>query len=150
MSNDLLDLSAQIQAPGGWLDLEDEANGYWLHNESFKQSSVTHRKTDISSEWVEGSFTTRGVRENVVEQVSVYVQGATPYQLQTRLKALTDALEQLTFQMVVRFGDSQQTWTCEMADYTVVTQQEYRFATMALVQANVPRLPGAALIQVSA
>ena len=143
-----LDCSARIMTPTGWIELADRAGGYELGPDAFTQAAVSHRKSEISSEWLEGTFVTRSVRENVTETVSVYVYGDSPYELATRLDALTDGFDQLQYSMVVRFGDAQHEWDCWVADYTIATRQEMRFATMALVSAQVPRLPAAARTQV--
>lgn len=136
-----LDVTAKIQTPTGWLELEDEANGYTLSADSFASSAVSHRKVEVSSEWMEGTFVVRSVRENVTETVSVFVTGATPAELSDRLLALTDGFDQLNYAMVVRFADAQETWSCQVADYTTSTKAELRHATMAQVTATVPRLP---------
>ena len=144
-----LDVGATILTPTGWVNLEDEAGGYWLAADSFTESVTSHRKTEIDSEWMEGSFISRGVQAVVVEKVSVYVKGATPYQLAARLKRLTDGFNQLAFSMVVRFGDNQETWDCNLSDYTLSAKQEMRFATMVLVNASVPRQPTVVRAQVA-
>jgi hypothetical protein len=148
MSTDDLDVAASIETPTGWLDLEDEASGYELSYDSFSAQAVSHRKTVLQSEWIEGSFITRSVRENITEKVSVYVRGDTPFMLAERLARLTDGFDQLSFAMVVRFADSQETWSCSTSEYTISTKQEMRFATMALVSADVPRLPTLDRVQV--
>lgn len=139
-----LDISVQIETPTGWLELEDEANGYTVGADSFVSSAVTHRKTEINSEWMEGTFISRAVRENVTETVAVYVTGNSPHQLATRLNRLTDGFNQLSYAMVVRFGDVSETWSCWVSDYTVATKTELRHATIAVVSATVPRLPSVA------
>ena len=148
MSDVLLDVSAKILTPTGWLELENAAGGYELGAESFSEASVGHRKTEITSEWIEGSFVSRAVKEEVSEKVSVYVKGTTPYDLQVKLKALTDGFDQLSFSMVVRFADNQETWDCLVSEYSISTKQEMRFATIALVNATVPRAPTVTRLQV--
>ena len=143
-----LDVSARIETPTGWIELEDEDNGYALAADSFATAAVSHRKSEISSEWLEGTFVTRSVRENITETVAVYVTGDSPHQLRTRLSALTDGFDQLQYKMTVRFGNAEETWSCWVSDYTTSTKVEMRFATMALVTATVPRLPAAALTKV--
>jgi hypothetical protein len=54
---------------------------------------------------------------------------------------LTDALEQLSYQVIVSFGVSQQIWDCTVADYAVSTTKEFKFAKFGIVTATVPRLP---------
>ena len=149
MSAPVLDVAARILGPAGWIDLEDEANGYTLHDDFANSRSTTQRKTDTMGDWVEGTFTVRAVRENVTESVAVWVDAVTPYQLATKVEALTDALDQLAFQMEVRFGDSQETWQIvQPADHIEAYDKAYRFATMCLVRATVSRLPTLTRVQV--
>ena len=144
----VLDVSAKILTPTGWIELENETGGYTLASDSFTDRSISYRKTEIESEWIEGTFISRAVRGSVTEKVSVYVSATTPYGLELALKRLTDGFSQLSFSMIVRFGDNQETWNCNLAEYTVSTKQEMRFATMALVNATVPRAPTVARVQV--
>lgn len=142
-------LAAAIHTQLGWLELEDAANGYELHKDSIATKQVTWRKQEVESPWAEGTFVNRAVRGNVTEAMHVWVAGASPFELDQRLTAFTDALGQLQYQVRVRTGDLLETWTCLPADYTIQTQQEYRFATLALVQATIPRLPTTTKAQVS-
>jgi hypothetical protein len=141
-------LEMAINTRLGWLELEDAANGYELHKDSIAGAQTTWRKQEVDSPWVEGSFTTRAVRGNVPEAVHVWVSGETHYELDERLSAFTDALGQLQYAMRVRTGDLLETWTCFPGDFSIETQQEYRFATIALVRATVPRLPTTVKVQV--
>ena len=141
MSVGQLDLSARLETPTGWVELEDEANGYCLSAESFTNSVVNHRKIEVQSEWMEGTYVARSVRDNVQEIVAVWVSGNTPNDLSNRIQVLTDGFDQLNYQIITRFGDDQTTWKCFVAGYTIATKIEMRFATSALLTATVPRLP---------
>lgn len=143
-----LDLSALLETPTGWLELEDLPSGFEIASDSFSEQGVSHRKTDINNEWIEGTFTSRSVRENITEKVSVYLRADTPFLLAEKIKQVTDAFDQLSFGMVVRFADCQETWVCSTSEYTIGTKAEMRHATMALVSAIVPRLPSCARVQV--
>lgn len=145
-----LDVSASVLAPTGWIELEDAANGYELHKDSFARRATSHRKTEVANEWVPGTYVTRSVRESVSEDVVVYVRGASPFELSERVSALTDAYDQLAYSFKLRIGDLEQTWSCASpADYTVETQQEFWIATLAVVRATVPRLPAMTIAQVA-
>lgn len=148
MSEQVLDVAASLESPTGWISLQNPVNGFELSAESFSEHATSHRKTDVSSEWIEGTFTTRSVRENTSEKVSVYVQADTPFLLAQKVKTVTDAFDQLSFGMVVRFADCQETWVCHTSEYTIDTKQPFRFATMALINATVPRLPSCSRVQV--
>ena len=148
MSDQDLDVAARIQTPSGWIDLNDRAAGYELGPEAFTTAATSHRKGEISSEWMEGTFVTRSVRENIIETVSVYVYGDSAHQLAVRQQALTDGFDQLSYAMVVRFEDAEESWDCWVADYTTSTRAEMRRTNMSLVTAQVPRLPSAARAKV--
>jgi hypothetical protein len=140
-----LEVSARIQSQLGWLDLQDPPSGYELDATSFVEHSTTHRKVEVSSGWMEGSYIVRSVRENVSEALVVQVTGYTSAELDAKVSALTDALEQISYQIIVSFDNGQQIWDCSVADYTVTTSRDFRFAKMAIVKATVPRLPKIAM-----
>ena len=141
-------LEMAINTSLGWLELEDPAGGYELHKDALATQQTTWRKQEVESPWVEGTFVNRAVRGNVPEAVVVWVAGSTPFELDQRVSAFTEAIGQLQFQIRVQIGDLLETWTCFPGDFTVETQQEYRFATIALVRATIPRLPTTTKVQV--
>lgn len=136
-----LDVVFSIHAPSGWIVLEDPTTGYLAHKEARGDRSVQWRKQEISSAYVEGSYVNTAVKENIVEPLVVYVYGGTPYELEQRVTALTDGLDQMQYQVTMRNGDLEETWDCTVADYVVQTPQEMLNATMAVVRASVPRRP---------
>ena len=140
MANDL-DVHAEIETPTGWLELEDIANGYELHAESFSQRQVQSRKVEADGEWANGSYTVRATVGNVVETVSVWVKAPSPFDLAERLDPLLAGLHQLQFRFRVTTGNLREEWVCQYSDYTIESDQNLRFATLALVKAQVPRLP---------
>jgi hypothetical protein len=137
---DGLDLSCKIQAAAGWIDLEDGLH-YSVHGESFAESSQTFRRHEVSSEWVEGTFPINAVRENVAEQLVVWVKGSTHYEYVQYRNKLTAALTQLSYQLMLRIEDLATYWQCWAADYTLQEQREFRHARIGIVRATVPRLP---------
>ncbi|HEY5727423.1 MAG TPA: hypothetical protein VIV08_02305 [Acidimicrobiia bacterium] len=145
----MLDVSFAIEAPSGWLELEDPANGYEAHKESRIDQSVTWRKQEISSNYVEGTYVNDAVRENVTETIAIYVDAPTPFVLMERVTALTDALSQIRYQVAMRSGDLLETWDCGVADYTIQTPQEMINARMAVVRAVIPRRPTVVMAQVT-
>jgi hypothetical protein len=143
-----LDVHTQIETPTGWLELEDLAAGYELHSESFASKQIQSRKVEAEGDWVEGSYTVRAVAGNVTEALSVYVHGDDPYQLAVRIQALTDGLHQLQYRLRLTVGNMRESWICQYTDYTIESDQALRFATLALVKAQVPHLPSIVLEQV--
>ena len=143
-----LDIAFSIHAPSGWLDLDDAAGGYEAHKDTRAGQSVTWRKQEIESPYVEGTFVNEAVRENVSEALAIYVRGGSPFELRQRVTALTDALSQLQYEVRMVEGNAQETWDCSVADYTIETPQEMINSTMALVRATVPRRPTVILEEV--
>lgn len=141
MPSALLPVEAEIETPLGWLALDDEANGYELHKESFNSQQVQARKVDAEGDWVEGTYTVRAVRGNVMENVAVWIEGDDPYQLAVRIQAFTDGLEQLQFRFRHTIGNLREEWVCMWSEYRIETEQAMQFATIALVRATIPRLP---------
>ena len=140
-----LGLSMMIQSGTLWLQLEDPAGGYELHAETFATRQVSHRKKDVSSEWVEGEYTQRSLRENVVEAVSVWVSGETVGETMTRMRALTSCLDQPNFGIRWEIDGYSETWQCQSSDYSIESDQPMLFSRLCLVKAQVPRLPGVVL-----
>lgn len=136
-----LEVSFELETPTGWLLLEDPEGGYELHKDSFASRAVSHRKQEVSGEWIEGSYVTRSVRENVTEDVAIWVGGETFFDMDDRVQALVDGLEQLGYGARKVVGDLTETWTCSVADYTIECSQEYMASTVCLVRAKIPRLP---------
>lgn len=143
---DGLDISCKIEgADGVWFDLEDGEH-YVIHGDSFTEYSQTYRTRSVNSEWIEGSFPVSSVRESVTEQLVVMVRGQTQGELRLYQQKLTDAIEQLSWQLMVRFDEVAEYWQCSAADYAVQTQREYRHARLSIVRATVPRLPAKLLV----
>jgi hypothetical protein len=140
MANDL-DVQVEIEAPTGWLMLEDMLNGYELHAESFASAQHASRKIEAEGDWAEGSYTVRAVEGNVTESVSVWVKGEDPYELAVRIQALTDGFHQLQYRLRMTIGNLREEWICQYSDYTIESDQNLRFSTLALVKAQVPHLP---------
>lgn len=139
-----LSLGVTLSSPSGdlFLNYLDVNSGYKVEKSFREQRQQTFRKQSVESRWVDGSFVVHSVRENVIEQVSVYVYGATHTDWLQKLLALQAAFSQLSYSMIFTYGGTTtEYWSCQPADFTVRTQQEFQVAKMALVQAQVPRLP---------
>lgn len=144
-----LDVSVVVEAPTGPLEVEDPANGYWLHKDSFASKGVSFRKLDLEGDYVEGADVLRAVPGNVTETLAVFVKGETNYELLTRVKVLTDAFHQLQFTITRVTGNAQEVWSCRTSQYSIETEQAFQHATLAIVRAQVPRLPSVALSEVT-
>lgn len=146
-------LSVQITSPTGVIELEDEANGYSLHGDTFASETYTHRKVEVNSPWLEGTYAVDAVLDNTVEALVVWVSGLAPdgtyshFLFRTRLNALKKCFDQISYQITRTIGDAVEAWDCEVSDYTVETQQEFLFATRGVLRVPVPRRPTATLTQ---
>jgi hypothetical protein len=145
---DGLDFSVKIQGPTGWFDLED-GDHYAIHGESFSSYAQTWRKREVNTEWIEGSFPVSAVRENVTEPLVVYVRGNTFGEGRIYRDKLIAAVEQLSWMLMVRFGDVADYWQCWASDYTVETQREFLHAMLAVVRVTVSRLPAKQTVDVT-
>lgn len=145
--------SVQVTGPSGVIECEDPDNGYELHGDSFATQSFTHRNTEISGPWIEGTYASDSVRDNTVEALVVWVDGNSPdaepshFLFRTRLNALMACFDQLSYKVLRTIGDAVETWDCEVSDYTVETQQEFLTATVGVLRVQLSRRPAAPITQ---
>lgn len=140
-----LNVSLMIQRGSRWIELQNPTGGYELHKDTFASRSVTHNKVEVNSAWLEGSYTQRSTRQNVIEAVVVYVTGQSMGDVMRRINELTDAMDQNSFRMHFQVEDYSEVWACQSSDYTIETSQELMHSQHAIVRAQVPRLPKVAI-----
>lgn len=147
-----LELSVQVNSVTGPIELEDPANGYSLHADSFAQRAYTHRNVEVSSPWIKGTYATDSVLDNANEALVIWVSGWDPvagvesqYLYQQRMDTLMACFDQLSYQLTRQIGDAVEVWDCEVSDYTVETQQEFIFATIGVLRVSLNRRPDAPL-----
>lgn len=145
--NDILPVACRITTPGGWLDLMD--GPYRLSADAFVEQQITWRRNDVTNPFVDGAWTVMALKENVVEQLDVWIRGATTAQTTAAKEALLDALAQLNFGLEVTFDTSIAYYQCSVADVVVKAPRELRFARMLQVSASVPRQPHVRIGQVA-
>ena len=138
---DSIRLSMLLQSGDKWIQLENPNGGYELHTDTFGQRQVTHRKVEVESEWIEGSYTQRSLRANVMETVSVWVTGASSGEMMKRVRAITDTLDQPSFRIYWEVDGYKEVWICQSSDYVIESSQPMLFARKVLVKATIPRLP---------
>lgn len=136
---DVLDVSMTISTPSG--PLEVASAPYDLHPDTDAERAVSWRKKEVTNPHVEGSYTIHAERENVVVPVTIWVEHPQRRQMRLALERLEAALSQLHYRITYRVEDDTAVWDCEVADYSVQTQQAYLHAGMALVAAQIPRRP---------
>lgn len=137
-----LDLKVLIETSTGWVDLSDGVR-FDIEASSFGDSTVSWRKQETSNTWVEGSYVSSAVREDVTEVLSVWVYGESRLEHEQLKRLLTDALGQLQYRIMVRMDEAVTYWQCEPADYTITSGHEMRHARLALVKASISRKPDA-------
>lgn len=134
-----LNISCRMTTPNGWLELN---NGlYRLSAEAFGESETTWRRIEADNPFVEGTWTVSAVRENVTENLSVWVRGNYPEQTSAAIQELLNGLSQRNFGLEVTFDGVTRFYTCFVSDATVSASGPMRVARMAQVVAQVPRHP---------
>ena len=138
--------SLRISISGGWLTLVQP--NYRIGAQTGADSSTVFRRTEVSNAFVEGTFVTNALRDNVTETIEVYVKGVTTSGLRDAVDALTDALSQTQYTVELTIEDSLRRWYCYAADYSISTPVEFVHSRIALVTAQVPRDPTEDLVVV--
>ena len=136
----VLELNVLIEHPDGWLDLNDHQN-YRVANDALAEGNHSFRRLTATSPYVHGSYTITSVPDNIEETLSVWVLGGTRADLAQNIQYLTDALQQITFGIVIKVEDYSVLWTCFASEYKVSTRHELMHSRMGQVVAQVPRLP---------
>lgn len=143
-----VDIAVAISLGAGWLELEDEENGYEVGANSFAERTLTAKQRKVGEEavWLKGSPTLASAPGNVTENLEVYVTAPDPFTFDTRVQVLVDAVGQLTFQIRRTIGNSRQTWDCYASpNVRIQTSQPFFVATTGLVAVEVNRYPDVTL-----
>lgn len=130
-----------------YLELNNKTE-YTVANGSFENQAVQHRRKTATSPFVEGEYVVSSLRNNVTEQLNVYVNGATQYASRLSLKSLQAALEQPSFTVVRTVDNWKTTWSCYASDYTMQASKPLIHAKMVLVQIQLLRDPVETIAQV--
>lgn len=141
-------VAADISIAAGWLELEDEENGYEIGANSFSERTLTAKQRKIGEDavWLKGGPTLASAPGNVTENLEVIVSGDDQFSFDTRVQALINALGQLAFQLRRTIGNSRQTWSCYASpNVRIETSQPYMVATTGLVIAEINRYPDVVL-----
>jgi hypothetical protein len=125
---------------GTWIDLND-GDTYKIAKGSFENSAVQFRRDEVENPFLEGKYTINALRENVTEEVVVYVYGGNTMSTAEAVRNLTDAVSQTRYRMEITIEDARRSWWCYASDYTVTTTIEFMHARMAEVKIQVIRDP---------
>lgn len=132
--------SCTITGPNGTIAIP-LAGVYKFDKNTRENRQVSHRKIEVNNPFVEGAYMVHSVRENIIETIGIYVYATSSAQLRSRIDPLTDAFDQVRYTVTFKTDTATETWTCMTADYTIDSRHEFQHQYMALIKANVPRLP---------
>jgi len=128
------------QSNSNWLDISDGTN-YRVSSTTFENSAVTFRRDEVTNAFVEGKFLVNALRDNITENLVVYVYGSTMATLKTNIDALTNSVSQINFNTRVTLENSQRLWQCWASDYTVNITNAMFHNRQAMVTIQLHRLP---------
>lgn len=131
--------ATSISTPTGPLSLD--LFPYRLEKDTRSNQQVSLRRVEAKNPFVQGAYLVNAVKENVTETLNVYVKSTSDSATYNATKALTDALEQITYSISFNRNDYTETWTCFASEYQIATQHEFQHAGLVLVRASVVRLP---------
>lgn len=135
-----LTVSVLITTPAA-STMELNADPYRAEASSRSTQQTAWRKVMATNPYVEGSYPVSAVKDNIVEQLSVYVTGSTSADLRAKLEALKACLDQLSYSIAWSVGGDVEYWKCFTAEYSMESSQPLQVARKALLKAQVPRLP---------
>jgi len=126
------------------LEINDHENYYVSE---LGDQSVTWRRQQASSPWVDGTVTTQRTKENVTRSISVEVLGSLwPYTIENA-KALIDAVSQDSFILTIHFApmvtpvEDAVSYLCEASDYNWVQTKERWHAQRGILNINLIHKP---------
>ena len=133
-------IEIQNSSNSTWLNVSDGTT-YRINKSTFEESSVTLRRDEVTNAFVEGKFLVNALRENITEQVDIYVYGLTTPALKTSIDAVTALINQIQFNVRVTLDGSQRLWNCFASDYSVNVPSEFFLNRQALIKIQLQRLP---------
>lgn len=137
---DRLPVRCRIDSGGTWLDINDGRN-YTLASDALSDYNVQWRKKEVQSPYLPGTWVVQAVKDNVVENLVLWVRGSDHYEMTTKLRKVTDALDQLYYAIWWKVDTDEYAWHCQVADYQVSSDRDLRHASICKLTAKVPRYP---------
>ena len=138
--SDLLNVRCYITNGHGSLDINDH-KAFELAGDTRNSRQITHRKQEVASAYVPGSFTVNHVKENIMESLSIYVRGYDHHQLHVNIRRLEDAITQPVYYIKWHIEEHAEMWRCQPADYQIESSREFQHSTLAKFKAQIPRYP---------
>ena len=123
-----------------WVSL---ANGIdmWVSPEGFGNAQTSWRKETAESRFYHGQYLLHAVKNNVTENIVVYLRGETQNDVTENIMLLEELFSQFSYRVRIQMGDHRETWYCQTADYTVERSHVLMHNHMAKLSFQVPRLP---------
>ena len=137
---DTLPIRCRIDTGGQWMDINDGKH-YNLEASTLSEASVQWRRKEVQSPYLPGTWVVNAVKDNVLENLVVWVSGDDHYEMSQHLYRLTDALDQLYYAIWWRVDTDEYAWHCQVSDYQIVSDRDLRHASVCKVVAKVPRYP---------
>lgn len=131
--------SFMVSTPAGYLALNSEP--YRLAGDTLNLEAVTHRKAEVTSPYVEGTFVVHSVRDNVILPLNIWVEGATYNDLREAVLTLCAAFDQPHFTVMATIDTRTELWNCVASDYSVSNQRELLHSLVARVDVQLVRHP---------
>lgn len=102
----------------------NDGENFILSPEGMDLATVTWRRTQVQSPFVEGRFTTNRQLDQVESTVTVDVLGASAGALQSNMSSIVTAFSADEYVVALTIDGATWSWNCEAADYAVLWQHE--------------------------
>lgn len=138
-----LPITARVTRPAlglGDLDINDHTS-YVIAGPSAMSGTVMWDRKQVNAPWVDGDITVARRRQNVMENLSIYVKGSSQADMDTKIATLIAAFTQDRYGLQIIIGSANHAWDCEAADYTVSLDTVHFHALYAQVTFAIPRKP---------
>lgn len=122
------------------LDINDHLN-FIIAGPEFLGGQQSWDRTQVSSPYADGEVTTMRRRQNVQENITLEVIGGSVPEMHSNAQELIDAFSQDSFTLTVSINGASTVYSCEAADYKILTSGPRYTAQQIQVLFIVPRKP---------
>ena len=136
----LKNFNFEVSWNNSWVSLNDHLR-YTMSAEGFGVQQVTRRRMTVTSPFFDGEYETHSVRENVKEEVQIYVTSPSQSQLVEEILLLEDIFTQSVYNARKTLDEAREVWICQSADYTIDRSHIQAHNCRAVFTAQIPRLP---------
>lgn len=123
-----------------WISLNDGYR-FKIGANSFANSSQTLSKTGAKSSIYDGEWIVHSTKENVEEQVELFIKGGTYAEVEAAAELVVEAFSQDTYYARLSLDDHVETWFCFPADYAKRRNHVNAHNRRTELVFSVPRLP---------